>query len=511
MGAPFITPQGDLRPALPRARDLSLRKSAVLALGAAALILGALALRIYALGRLPGMNADEAWYGIAALEFVDGGRFGMVTPNGNRLGPLQFGELAFLHLFFEPSVTMLRIPSLLSSVAAIALAYLAGKRLGGASTAWLAMLLMALLPINIAYARLGWDPSHSGLLVLLSTCLLLGGNRLGSAAVFAGALLVHPTNIFAAPFLLMVRAGQAFEQPGEGKGKAIRSYATMLLAVVAGYYAIRVGSDAMVDPGKIGQRLVDPRQYAEFARRFGDLLTGETVYLYLVGRGMGGIATPLAWLTVALLVLLLFQRINFRAFGTKQGVLLGWVAALGAFFVLAGPIALRPHFERYGFVLVAPTALAVAVMLAPYGRRRWFQAMAAGVAAAALTGFLLFFIRPLNDRADEAHRSFRTGPVEPKAAAAVALQRFAAASPIDVLPEDYWLYLPVDYLVEDKAVRLRWRKDEPALDSSGAPRAYWLVWSNSETERRLRSAGHHRLAWASEDRSDRQIRIWQPK
>lgn len=511
MGAPFTPPKGELRPAFLRADRPAWRKPAIFTLCAIGLVIAGLILRGYALGRLPGVNADEAWYGIAALEFVDGGRFGMVTPNGNRLGPLQFGELAFLHLFFEPSVAMLRIPSLLSSVGAILLAYLAGKRIGGEATAWTAMLVMAVLPINIAYARLGWDPSHSGLLVLLATCLLLGGSRLGSAVVFAGALLVHPTNLFAAPFLLMVHAGQAFQQEGADKGKAIRSYATMLLAGVAAYYAIRVGGDAMVDPAKVAERLTDPSQYVEFARRFGDLLTGETVHLYLVGKGMGAVAAPLAWLTIGLLALLLARRISLRVFDTRQGVLLGWVAALGAFFVLAGPIAIRPHFERYGFVLIAPTALAIAVMIGPWLDRRSAQALVGTGAAAALAGFVALFMIPLGSGQDQAHRSFRTGESEPKVAAIAALKAFATDRPIDVLPEDYWLYLPVDYLIDDESVRLRWRKDEPALDASGAPQAYWLVWSDSETERRIRAAGRHRQAWASDDRGDRQVRIWQPE
>ena len=511
MGRPFIFPRGDFRPAFPRAHEMTIGNSKVPALCAVGLILVALALRIYALGRLPGVNADEAWYGIAALEFVNGGRFGMVTPNGNLIGPLQFGELVLLHLFFEPSGAVLRVPSLLSSVGAIALAYLAGRRIGGASAAWLAMLIMAVLPINIAYARLGWDPSHSGLLILLATCLLLGGSRIGSAVVFAGALMVHPTNLFAAPFLLLLRAGQAFEEEGDHKIRAIRIYAIMLLAVVAFYYAIRAGSDAMTDPSQVARRLVDLGQYAEFARLFGDLLTGETVYLYLVGKGMGSIAAPLAWLTIGLLALLLLRGINFRRFDLKQAVLLGWVASLGAFFILAGPIAIRPHFERYGFVLIAPTALAMAVMVAPYAARRWFQWLAAATASAALAGFLLFFVLPLSKGTDEAHRSFRTGPVEPKAAAATALRSLATKGPIEVLPEDYWLHLPVDYLLQDQGIRLRWRPDEPALDASGAPHAYWLVWSDSETERRVRAAGLHRLVWASEDPRGRQVRIWQPK
>ena len=299
MGAPFTLSHGDYRPSLLHVGILRLKGLSVPSLCAVGLILVGLLLRIYALGRLPGVNADEAWYGIAALEFVDGGRFGMVTPNGNPLGPLQFAELTFLHLIFEPSVTMLRIPSLMSSVGAIALAYLAGKRVGGSSTAWLAMLVMAVLPINIAYARLGWDPSHSGLLILLATCLLLGGSRLGSAVIFTGSLFVHPTNLFAAPFLLMVRAGQTFGERGESSAKSIGFYAAMLLAGVVSYYALRVGSNSMVDPAKMANRLFDLGQYAEFSKRFGDLLTGETVYLYVVGKGMGPIATPLSWLPLA--------------------------------------------------------------------------------------------------------------------------------------------------------------------------------------------------------------------
>lgn len=482
----------------------------IAALILAAILAAALSLRIYALGRLPGVNGDEAWYGIAALEFADGGRFGMITPNGNLIGPLQFGELVLLHRFFDPSVAVLRIPAVLSSAGAIALAYLAGKRIGGSSIAWLAMLIMAGLPINIAYARLGWDPSHSGLLVMLATCLLLGGSRIGSALIFAVSLMVHPTNLFAAPFLFMLGAGRAFEQESEHKIRAIGSYAIMLLAVVAFFYAMRFGSGAMVDPGSMARRLVDPSQYAEFARRFGDLLTGETVYLYVVGRGMGPFAAPLAWLTVGLLALLLLRRISLRRFDVKQGVLLGWVASLAAFFLLAGPMAIRPHYERYGFVLTAPTALAMAVMLAPLAARRWFQWLAAATATAALAGFLLFFMRPLGKGTDEAHRAFVTGPVEPKVAAAAALNSLAVNGPIDVLPEDYWLYLPVDYLLRDRSVKLHWRKDEPALDASGAPHAYWLVYQDSETERRVRSAGMHHLAWASQDRRGRQVRVWQP-
>lgn len=480
-------------------------------LGAAGVLLLALILRIYGIDRLPGLNADEAWYGVAALEFLDGRRFGMVTPNGNRLGPLQFAELVFLHLFFEPSGTILRIPSLLSSMGAIALAYVAGKRIGGGATAWSAALIMTLLPINIAYARLGWDPSHSGLLVLLATCLLLGGSRLGSAVLFAGSLLVHPTNLFAAPFLLMIRAGQAFEQQGASKVRAIAAYLALLLVGIAVYYAMRAGTDSLVEPEDVARRLIDPSQYLEFARRFGDLLTGETVYLYLAGKGMGVIAAAVAWLTVALLGLLMLRRINLRGLDVKQGVLLGWVASVAAFFALAGPDAIAPGYERYGFVLIAPTALALAVMMEPWIGRGWFCWSGGATGIAALAAVMISLIVPLSSGEDAAHRSFRTGQVEPKVAAAEALKLLAARRPIEVLPEDYWLYLPIDYLLHDQPVRLRWRRDEPALDASGAPNSYWLVWSGSETEARIRSAGRHRLVWESRDRPARQIRIWQPK
>lgn len=509
MGVPFNLSRGDYSDPFLRADHLRAQPRVIAPLLFGGLILAGLFLRVYAIGRLPGINGDEAWYGVAATDLASGWRLA-ITPNGNPIGPLQFGELAILHLFFAPSVAVLRIPSLLSSLGAIILGYFVGKRIGGKTTAWPVMLIMAVLPMNIAYARLGWDPSHSGFLILLATFLLLSGRHLVSAALFAVSLLVHPTNLFAAPFLLFVRAGQALDQHGECWGREIRTYAIMLLTAIAGFFAVRAGAGGIVDPSTIMQRLFDPSQYVEFVRLFGDLLTGETVYRFVVGKGMGTIASPLAWLAVALLILLMLSRIHLRSFDVKQGIMLGWVASVATFFVLAGPIAIRPHFERYGFVLIAPTALALAVMIAPWVDRRGVQWLLGGAGAAALAGFLLFFISPLGSGHDDAHRAFRTGPVEPKAAAAAALKSFAIDRPIEVIPEDFWLYLPTDYLVHGKQVRVRSPEDNPGEDASRAAVAFWLVYRGSPTEHRVQQAGRHRLVWASQDQRGRQIRIWRP-
>ena len=68
----------------------------------------AILFRVYALGRLPGINGDEAWYGVQAQHWVNGEMVTWRTPSGNLPGPLQLGGLLLLQSVFEPSFALLR-------------------------------------------------------------------------------------------------------------------------------------------------------------------------------------------------------------------------------------------------------------------------------------------------------------------------------------------------------------------------------------------------------------------
>ena len=77
------------------------------------------------------------------------------------------------------------------------------------SLAWVATLLLATLPVTIAYGRFGWDSSQSVLVgVLLIYCLMTRRWAL-AALCFVLGVWVHPTNIFLAPLVFIHLAYRA--------------------------------------------------------------------------------------------------------------------------------------------------------------------------------------------------------------------------------------------------------------------------------------------------------------
>ena len=228
---------------------------------------------------MPGINGDEAWYGVQAQRWVSGETVGWRTPSGNLPGPLQMGALILLQSIFEPNFALLRIPSVVASLGAMAMAYAIGRRFFDQTTAMVLLLIMAALPVNIAYARLGWDPSHLGLVILTSVYAALAGRRLLSALAFALALTVHPTAAFAGPFLIFAMLGRELEARSlRGALARVAPYAAAL-TLSLGLLAITTSNgQALGSLAGLGSRLADPAQWAAFGIRLERLLTGETIY-----------------------------------------------------------------------------------------------------------------------------------------------------------------------------------------------------------------------------------------
>ena len=59
-------------------------------------------------GNVPGVNGDEAWYGVRAWWLLHGGAYG--APHGHRQSaePAFRRPLALLHLWLPPSIALLR-------------------------------------------------------------------------------------------------------------------------------------------------------------------------------------------------------------------------------------------------------------------------------------------------------------------------------------------------------------------------------------------------------------------
>ena len=125
---------------------------------------------------------------------------------------------------------------------------------------------------------------------------------------------------------------------------------------------------------------------------------------------------------------------------------------LAGFFVVAGPAALQPHFERYGIVLVAPSVLVASRGIVWWlsrepGRRASAQLAVGACGWLLLATFWVNYIRCFEVTGGNSHLTFRTAMVEPKAQALRIIQTESAASCATwIVADDWWLYWPLRYL-----------------------------------------------------------------
>src|SRR5690606_14216148 len=162
----------------------------------------AVAARTVAIDRLPGINGDEAWYGVNVNELLAGGTPFRQTPSGNVVNPVHSFPLLLISAIAEPSFVLLRAPEVLWGVLTVLLAYPLLAAPLGRQTALVATLLLAVSPTAVGYARIGWDPSGTPLLSLLAIACALGNRPVLAGVSAAVAYVTHPTSIFFFPVVL---------------------------------------------------------------------------------------------------------------------------------------------------------------------------------------------------------------------------------------------------------------------------------------------------------------------
>ena len=478
----------------------------------------AIALRGWQLGTVPGLNGDEAWLGVQAAHLAAGEPIAWRTPTGNPVNLCLLLPVAALHLVFGPSVAVLRMMALVSGVAALGANFWLCRRIFDRRSALVSTTVLAVLPIAIAYSRFAWDASQT----LLATVLVLyfalsnvdrevgrGAGKLGknknrlpanpvppdwlpALVAFGIAIWIHPTNIFALWLLIVpaaYRSGDdcraairgAWQRSGglAGEGLLHRltrgiTLATLGIALVAvAWFCRRLLMAAAL-------RSVNPEQAGLFMRRLVQLLSGTTVFEFIPGPART--STGLAMIDVALVSLVgvaalgLTRRLR-RADSARERCL-AWSVALmvGTFYLVAGPEALAPHFERYGMCLVAPIGVLLALgwshwlgsrgfdqaSLVPHndGSRRTLRARLAAVVLAVaawlwLAVFCCDYFLVFRTSGGTSHMAFRTAAIEPKLAALktiVAAERDAdssaaneATKQIWIVADSWWSYWPLAY------------------------------------------------------------------
>src|SRR5438270_649405 len=74
-------------------------------------------------GTIPGINGDEAWYGVQMESMLAGRPFAWATPSGLPLNPIHVGPLAMALWASGPVFWVLRAPAVASGLLLLPIAY----------------------------------------------------------------------------------------------------------------------------------------------------------------------------------------------------------------------------------------------------------------------------------------------------------------------------------------------------------------------------------------------------
>ena len=456
-----------------------------LIINAAALMTVALLFRAYHLANIPGVNGDEAWSGVQALRLLRGESVDWLTPNGNPLNGFFFLPSVALHAVAPPSFVLLRLASLASGVLALVANYFLCRRAFDNRTAVVSTWLLALLPIDIAYSRFAWDASQSLLATLgvMYLPLIYCRARVARASLLIAAMIalaaavwVHPTNVFAAPLLLVpVLCRSRHDLASTLKNTAVADK-TWTLAVLAAVSAVVVYG-AWQGLAAAVVRLHGPVELGHFIRNYLRLFSGTTVYEFISGLGfLEANETWFAYLPPACDLLFgcaaiggllgISWRLSRRPTICDVALVLGWLTMLLGFFLVAGPGAIAAHHERYGICLIAPGALVMSRGLAWWidehqPRRQMFAAALAVAAWLWPVSFYFGYFAFFEKTGGCSHPTFRTAAVEPKSQALrFILERRKATESTRIVCREWWNYWPLEYLAggQDNVRVLTWEQ-----------------------------------------------------
>jgi hypothetical protein len=427
-----------------------------------ALIIAGLLVRVVALDRLPGINGDEAWYGVNVHLLLDGEPVFLRTGVGNVLSPLHSGFLVPLEAVAGPAFVLLRVPSVVWGTLALLLVFPLLARCIGTSAAVISASWLAVSPAAVSQARFGWDPSATLLLSLLVTGLALQGRWLAVLAFMVG-LIVHPTNVFLAPLAATAWIPGAVEWYRDLSARARRWLLAITLtlspfvAVPAFFLARRIAHAGFLPSIEmVVERLTSPALWYATATGIVSLLAGVTSATAIAGpppavlriAAMGVIAVALAGAAYGH-----WHARHHPAASSTRWFGPAVATCILLFHVVAGPRALQPGVERYAMFVLVPLTVWCTWGLQLTRRGTYLAGTAATTLAAVL---MLGYFIPLATRGGDGHSAFRTGDVEPKQAAFDFIRQHGrSASVIVILAEDWWLYWPLRYLaVEDRRIHV---------------------------------------------------------
>ena len=439
-------------------------------------------LRVIDLNSVPGFNADEAWYGVQIQRLQASLPVIVRAPSGRVSSDVFLAlVLAPVQLLTGPSIWALRLPAVVAGLLTVALAFTGLRVAWGRTVALSTALILACLPVTIAYSRFGWDPSLLGPLVVMVIAFAGRGAWPAAMAVLAAAVMVHPTAIFLLPLVWGLMLGVDRDRAGEFRPAPLLRWAVpagasvglLLLSQLLGGPRQSVGFSAILD------RLTHLEEITAFATGLFAVFSGRSVHDYLVSTAepaLGWVVLERVALGVSLVVMITgLVGAIMRRNGRDVGLLLGTGASLSLLYVLSGAAGVTPEQSRYvlysvpAVVLSFVVALRHTALLVRRGHQwstwpgRFVRSRSAPIAAvlALSIGLLAVstagYLQPLRQRGSTTHEAFLTAPVDPKQQVWDIVSARTGTAPTTVYCADWWICYPLQYFAgtSEKSVRIK--------------------------------------------------------
>jgi len=472
----------------------------------------ALLARVIWLDSLPGVNGDEAWFGLWVEGLLRDHAWGGSYVTGRPPDPFLLAPLAIVQAMADPAPWVLRAPALISGLAFIIVGYAGLRCTIGQRPALIFALLAATTPIMIIYSRFGWDPSQTPLADMIFLWACLAGRRIAAVLSLCAAILIHATNIFLVPILVVFwfEDIRPFIEKITGRIEFRSFFSVMLIGALLAAIPISLWVGRAPLRGLFGggywhlQHLV-----IRTSVLIGDQFSGIGAYRARVGDPIGLvlhrviISSVLIGLSVALFL---------GARGTQDPRITklsaGVIASVIPFVIIAGGDGFRPSLERYALWMITPVLVLLSAVLArPLNRVStaglW---IAPFLGALALISVWLNYFEPLRASGGGLStttiegRAARTAAIEPKKQVAEWVMRCVDQhDTVTLWAESYWLAEPLHYFlfyepkISVKILRsFEWLPESMhTYDLSEIPDsdAIVVVFDDSDLDRKLRSAG----------------------
>jgi hypothetical protein len=402
------------------------------------LILAGVLLRLVWLDTVPGINGDECLFGIRAYRWLQGEP---VQWRPFPVGRLETSPILFLSnlvpgLLHSTAFVYLRIPTVVASLLTLWLVGRTWKPFLGPLACSMLVLLLAVWPQQIMYARFGFDPSLVPFCQALLIAAVVNNHRWWTAAATLLALLTYPALLLALPLALLLWLWK--NHPHRVRAGVLWTFAVSWMAIVL-RYLMPLG---ILEPDRVS--------FVKFCSGLVDVLSGEATFAYLVDPAQAQLGTLLA--TVSGLALMLGLTVqgwrDLSARPELSCLAAGTTLIAAALFLRLGTHAVLPPQDRNASSLVLPILawLTCQLLRSPLGRR-----------PRALWGILLAlsfvqcyrvtdrYLLALRHQGSSSHRAFMSAPTEPRLTAFRQAREWLRPGAV-VIAEDWWLFQPLTYL-----------------------------------------------------------------